>query len=395
TIGKINLVNEEQAQPQDTIEKINLVSEGEGQPKDTIGKINLVNEEQAQPKDTIGKINLVSEEEAQPQDGLEIEKSVNRFNSGEVKDKVIAELGIVSQGTVAPDPNLISPDKLFDVRPINLELKVPDQLNVGRVSLDQTMKGNPQPLPEMLVNKPDSKGTLNLGGESKGEVIDLVSKDILISDRKTQADLASNNEFSQLLLSMNKGLPLKPDSKLEDQFNFITLLKGESSAPKSLLLKSDPSGIDINSPKVESSIIDQIVLKGRESIRANSVSQMTISLNPPQLGRIDMKVVVVENRLKAFIVAESSEVKAILDSNIDQLRAKLLKEVSAIDEISITVADEQSGFEFHEGQENNLEEENDREVQGKGGTVFDSEEILQLEEIKNFIGNNHSISLKV
>lgn len=96
----------------------------------------------------------------------------------------------------------------------------------------------------------------------------------------------------------------------------------------------------------ERMLMNQIVEKVRISIRANGRSHITIKLDPPSLGKIDMRVMTHENQVRAVMVAESREVKMVIERDIDSLRNTLNNNGLKVDQITVTTAGEDSRPRF-------------------------------------------------
>jgi len=86
------------------------------------------------------------------------------------------------------------------------------------------------------------------------------------------------------------------------------------------------------------------VEKARIHVRADGKSNMTIKLNPPQLGKIDMRVVTHDNMVRAVMIVDTREVKAIIENNLENLRASLNSSGLKVDEISVSTADDSGRF---------------------------------------------------
>lgn len=91
----------------------------------------------------------------------------------------------------------------------------------------------------------------------------------------------------------------------------------------------------------ERAIMDQVVRKVRVAVRPNGPSTMSIRLDPPHLGKVDMRVKVQDNVVKAILVVESREVRSVIESNMDSLKASLNNQGLKVDQINVTTSGEQ------------------------------------------------------
>jgi flagellar hook-length control protein FliK len=109
--------------------------------------------------------------------------------------------------------------------------------------------------------------------------------------------------------------------------------------------QSDARPADAPRQNFERMVLDQVVDKARFVVRPNGVSSMVIKLDPPTLGKIDMRVEVRDGVVRAAIVADNNDVKHAIESNIETLKQSLHASGLKVDEISVTVGGE-NGFQF-------------------------------------------------
>jgi flagellar hook-length control protein FliK len=104
---------------------------------------------------------------------------------------------------------------------------------------------------------------------------------------------------------------------------------------------------------------------------------VVLSLQPPQLGTLDLDVAVQDNRVKMVMLADNQEVKQMLQAGMDDLRNALQDKGFQIDRMEVLVQNrpdsagsdfwQQAGFAREEsaGRERNRHEpESDRAAQG-------------------------------
>ncbi|MGK7344413.1 MAG: flagellar hook-length control protein FliK [Candidatus Nitrospinota bacterium M3_3B_026] len=94
----------------------------------------------------------------------------------------------------------------------------------------------------------------------------------------------------------------------------------------------------------ERAVMDQVVEKIRINVRSNGRSNMTIKLDPPSLGRIDMRVVTHDNQARVVMTAESPDVRSMMERDIESLRAALNNSGLKVDQIIVASSGE--GFNF-------------------------------------------------
>jgi len=152
-------------------------------------------------------------------------------------------------------------------------------------------------------------------------------KELLTDNLKT--DILENNH-SKDPQNNNKG----NNNHLNNPFtlNNVQVVKGETAAP------ADAKG-SVN----YSSVLNQVSEKISYTL-GKGESRVTIQLNPPALGQVNVNLSMKNNQLQAIIVADSVQVKNILEQNINQLKIALEGNNIEIDKLSVFVGNEESNF---------------------------------------------------
>jgi flagellar hook-length control protein FliK len=134
-------------------------------------------------------------------------------------------------------------------------------------------------------------------------------------------------------------------------------------------------------------IINQIVKKAEIAV-IDGKHEMRIQLEPENLGKLILKLAVEKGLITAKFVAESQEVKAVIESNFNELKDMLQEKGLDVQNFSVSVGQENKEFNkdnaFFQWKESvRLNSRN----QGKGGY----EGILQEEALPARIANPYSI----
>lgn len=90
-------------------------------------------------------------------------------------------------------------------------------------------------------------------------------------------------------------------------------------------------------------ILDQIVEKAR-ILSFPKYTEARIVLNPPQLGSLEIKILVHDAQVKGQILVENLQVKQIVEQNLDQLKAAIAEHGISLDEMSIEIDQRQRRF---------------------------------------------------
>ncbi|NLB62486.1 MAG: hypothetical protein GX801_00065 [Fibrobacter sp.] len=77
-------------------------------------------------------------------------------------------------------------------------------------------------------------------------------------------------------------------------------------------------------------------------------NKMTLRLDPPELGKVQMEIELKPGELKVQMMVENQEVKNLLESNVSQLRESLEKQQIQIDDLEVSVSQEgENSFEAY------------------------------------------------
>jgi flagellar hook-length control protein FliK len=136
-----------------------------------------------------------------------------------------------------------------------------------------------------------------------------------------------------------------------------------------------------NNYRIEPRVLINQIAKG-----VNSSGRVKIALTPPHLGKLDMDVIVRNNKVHIILQAENNDVRHILQSNVDTLKSALRSQGLIADNIIVSIqerldSDGDSGFRRNETlfKENNNQKENKEDQRGKRN-FMDHAPLLSNEE---------------
>ena len=95
-------------------------------------------------------------------------------------------------------------------------------------------------------------------------------------------------------------------------------------------------------------VLKQITEKVDVSILEDK-SEMLIKLKPDNLGKVTMQISVENGNISAKFLAESQKVKEILESNMQELKDQLAKQGMAVQEMSVSVGNDNRERQMFEG----------------------------------------------
>jgi len=130
----------------------------------------------------------------------------------------------------------------------------------------------------------------------------------------------------------------EPVPEVDNQTNlasFVDTMKTEVNIPEPVVVVRAP--ID-----VKTSVFQQVVEKA-ETFLSEDKTEMVIQLKPESLGKISLRVIHERGEIVARFMAESDQVKAILESNMQLLRDSLHKSGVSVQSLSVSVGQQNTG----------------------------------------------------
>lgn len=137
-------------------------------------------------------------------------------------------------------------------------------------------------------------------------------------------------------------------------------------------------------------IITQIVNKAKV-VLTDEKSEMIIDLKPDHLGKLSLKIVTERGSVVAKFIADSEQVKAAIESNMDNLKESLNKQGFSIQDFSVSVRqDSKKGF----GESRDFSKNNGSPNKGEKIATIAASNVEEKHRILNpYMVNNSSIDL--
>ena len=159
---------------------------------------------------------------------------------------------------------------------------------------------------------------------------------------------------------------LKSEKSLENAANDIQTGKNGSSLSTTQTDFSMVSGVwndvgtGVNDKSVAPVVFQEVagqIVDGASNMLMKDSSRIVITLEPPNLGTVNMDVSVQHDTVRVSLVADNYEVKQVLNSNLDQLKTALQSQGLNIDRLDVLIHDR--SYNGNQG------------FQTGGGTLFD------------------------
>jgi len=191
-----------------------------------------------------------------------------------------------------------------------------------------------------------AKENAKLGGDTNPESP--------ITDAEKAGTKTQNNDANQYVDRIKDGLREEYEGKIGRAMKeTLSVGKGGSDALSayqshqndkmySSVMKTALSHVN------ESKILLDHIAENSLVLLKNDFARVRLTLNPPQLGILDMNMHMNKDRIKLVLTAETTEVKQILQTNLEQLKNTLQEQGINIDRLDVLVQDhggkdEQSG----------------------------------------------------
>ncbi len=146
------------------------------------------------------------------------------------------------------------------------------------------------------------------------------------------------------------------DIKISAVNNQTQVYKAESSMPQ---------------PVRTSEVINQVVEQAKVIVGQDK-SEMIIQLKPDHLGKLELKVVTEQGIVAAKFIAESQQVKEIIETNMQLLKDSLEKQGLSIDNVSVQVGQEKQS---DNNQQNSYQSNNKNNSIKFGGSEINTDKV--------------------
>lgn len=195
----------------------------------------------------------------------------------------------------------------------------------------------------------------------------------------TPSENAKNNkEVSKEVSKEDKFLNSLLDDKKDDSLNKINLF-----ASRSQVIQNQPGdtvrGLTINKATFTNDLIRDV-----KFMSTNAMKELTVKVNPGNLGEITIKLIQEDGVMKANLKANSKEATAILSQNLAEIKKQLTEQNIKIADVNIELYQEDTTFFSEQGFGRQLSEEQGRNSSSKSNTISNAaaaEENLNEDDI--------------
>ncbi len=165
--------------------------------------------------------------------------------------------------------------------------------------------------------------------------------------------------------------------------------KGDGGAAGNALLQQTPVAAEnvSKAPEIPSNtyqaaqtqeIMDQIVEYMKVNLRAD-VQEMELQLHPASLGTVNVQIASKEGMVTAHFTTQNETVRAIIETQLIQLKEQFEEQGIKVDAVEVTVANHQYGQQFSQDGEAT---QKDQKKSGKGVRRLNLDELEDEEDLE-------------
>ena len=173
-----------------------------------------------------------------------------------------------------------------------------------------------------------------------------INEDVNYANSKDVEDKTVKNKESKIKITDFRG-----SKTFNNEFKMTEMdVKNESTEIPKFDITGTNNVIMSKAEKLQEQIdvLKQIAEKVDVNILEDK-SEMLIKLKPDNLGKVTMQISVENGNISAKFLAESQKVKEILESNMQELKDQLAKQGMAVQEMSVSVGNDNRERQMFEG----------------------------------------------
>lgn len=254
-------------------------------------------------------------------------------------------------------------------------------------------------LQKLMTKVEQVEGDLNLLKIPKFETLSVSSEDKSIKDNLLQKIIDQGNKIVSEI-SPNSQMQNSGDSKSDKKSSgnssfeekFLNNLIGEDKEEPKIskvvnfmnqfesVKTQETSKVQATNLVIDKGNVGADVIKTIKFMEINNIKDLTVKMNPKELGEITIKIVVESGVMKASISAQNKETYNLLNQNIQDIGDKLKNMDIKIQSLDINIYEDSTFFSKDSNEKNNQGQQNKNTDKNVG-----------LEEDDVFLGNNYAM----
>jgi len=376
----------------------NAVDESRG-PDKSSNDVGDTKGESGETADTTGAVNANQVDKASEdlKDSKDVQKAQNNLET--LMEAIASMLNITPEQLQESMKDLdLSAEDLFDFENVKLltaevyGLEEPTQLLLVDGAME-TMSDVMATLKDALQANPDLlKSEENSMSENQNMMDGSTEEEMLVGLMKSQNESSSGEgqgqeQSSDTVLETKQELPSIDSQTTEASGGFENLLN-QVMTTKTQTIVMDGQVQTIQTQITAKDVFDQIVTGMKVQV-TETTSNLTLQLQPENLGKISLNLVHENGGISGQFIAESEAVKEVIEANLSQLKAQLTSQGIEVNELKITVGNTAAYFTGNNEENQNSQNEQKSGKRSRTGNVNDIYTDNINEDIED--GNNNQI----
>ncbi|WP_394884615.1 flagellar hook-length control protein FliK [Clostridium butyricum] len=206
------------------------------------------------------------------------------------------------------------------------------------------------------------------------------SQDQSSNENETNEMFSGKKETSKEDKFLNSLLDDNKDNSVDNKINLFAsrtqTVQGQNTVVR---------GLTVNKATFTQDLIQDI-----KYMSTNNLKELTVKVNPGNLGEITIKLIQEDGLMKANLKANSKETTALLSQNIAEIKKELGDQSIKISEVNIDLYNEDTTFFTDGGFGGTLSQEQGRD-ENKGSTTDTSRNSLGIQNDEDIFENNAEI----
>lgn len=229
------------------------------------------------------------------------------------------------------------------------------------------------------------EGRLSFTDDNKNT--DLAMTKILTKDTKLDSD-GSNNESSKSALREEKVLQSLLGEKEDGSNKAVSMAAYLSRFKQDANTNVEPGSV----PAVNRTTFNGDIIKAVKYMDVNSLRELTVNINPRELGSITIRITMEAGIMKANITAANKETLDLLNSNAVELRNSLNNVDIKVQEVSINIYNDDTTY-FSGNFEGNSEGFNRNRQNHGGERRFNALEVEEANKEQTAAARDNNLSI--
>jgi flagellar hook-length control protein FliK len=207
------------------------------------------------------------------------------------------------------------------------------------------------------------------------------------SDSSSQEENSSTSNENKELSKEDKFLNSLLDDKKDDSSNKINLFASRTTSIQNQGVNTVTRGLTINKATFTDDLIKDV-----KYMSNNSLKELTVKLNPGNLGEITIKLVEEDGVMKANLKANSKETTALLSQNLTEIKKQLSEQNIKISDVNIELYQDDTTFFKGQSFQGELAGEQNKQNSNAKSGVSNAQGIAGEEIEENLAEENNNIN---